>query len=77
MKKATSLDPLADFAGSWSLCEPENVAEFSATAYFFGRMLHQALHVPVGLINTSWGGTRIEPWISESGMQEFCMGETS
>ena len=71
VKKATSLDPLADFAGSWSLCEPENVAEFSATAYFFGRMLHQALHVPVGLINTSWGGTRIEPWISESGCRNF------
>ncbi len=71
VKKATSLDPLADFTGNWSLCEPENVAGFSATAYFFGRMLNQALHVPVGLINTSWGGTRIEPWISESGCKNF------
>lgn len=71
VKKATSLDPLTDFTGNWSLCEPENVAEFSAIAYFFGRMLNQALHVPVGLINTSWGGTRIEPWISESGCKNF------
>ncbi len=71
VKKASSLDPLNDFEGSWSLCEPENVSEFSATAYFFGLMLNKALHVPIGLINTSWGGTRIEPWISESGSKNF------
>ena len=71
VKKATSLDALDDFSGSWSLCEPENAAEFSATAYFFGLMLNRALRVPVGLINSSWGGTRIEPWISESGCKNF------
>ena len=71
VKKATSLDPLDDFTGSWSLCEPENVADFSATAYYFGLMLNKALHVPVGLINSSWGGTRIEPWISENGCKNF------
>lgn len=69
--KVTSLTPLDDFKGSWKLCEPENVSEFSATAYFFGLMLNQALDVPVGLINTSWGGTRIEPWISEAGFKNF------
>ncbi|MDP2336100.1 MAG: sialate O-acetylesterase [Bacteroidota bacterium] len=71
VKKATSLDPLDDFTGEWKMCEPENVSEFSATAYYFGLMLQKALHVPVGLINTSWGGTRIEPWISESGIKNF------
>ncbi|MDP4284027.1 MAG: sialate O-acetylesterase [Bacteroidota bacterium] len=71
VKKATSLDPLDDFTGNWSLCEPENVAEFSATAYYFGLMLNKVLKVPIGLINTSWGGTRIEPWISESGCKNF------
>jgi sialate O-acetylesterase len=71
VKKASSLEPQDDFSGSWSLCEPENVVDFSATAYYFGLMLHKALHVPVGLINTSWGGTRIEPWISESGCKNF------
>jgi sialate O-acetylesterase len=69
--KATSLQPLDDFTGSWSNCEPESVSTFSATAYFFGLMLHKALNVPIGLINTSWGGTRIEPWISESGFSKF------
>ena len=68
---STSLTPLDDFNGQWKLCEPENVAEFSATAYFFGLMLNKTLNVPVGLINTSWGGTRIEPWISEEGLKPF------
>jgi sialate O-acetylesterase len=71
VKRATSLQPLDDFAGSWSGCEPEDVSEFSATAYFFGLMLNKVLNVPIGLINTSWGGTRIEPWISEEGIKKF------
>lgn len=69
--KNTSLEPLVDFEAAWLECVPENVADFSATAYFFGRMLQKALGVPVGLINSSWGGTRIEPWISESGIKKF------
>jgi sialate O-acetylesterase len=69
--KATNLQPQTDFTGSWKLCEPENVSQFSATAYFFGLMLNKALDVPVGLVNTSWGGTRIEPWISEAGLKNF------
>jgi sialate O-acetylesterase len=71
VKKASSLQPLDDFSGSWKNCEPENVSEFSATAYYFGLMLNKVPKVPVGLINTSWGGTRIEPWISEEGIRKF------
>ncbi|MBE3087027.1 MAG: sialate O-acetylesterase, partial [Bacteroidetes bacterium] len=71
VKKATSLQPLDDFSGSWKNCEPENVSEFSATAYYFGLILYKTLKIPIGLINTSWGGTRIEPWISENGFQKF------
>jgi sialate O-acetylesterase len=67
----TSLTPQDDFNGKWSECLPENVAEFSATAWFFGQMVHKVLKVPVGLIVSSWGGTRIEPWISETGNREF------
>ena len=59
--------PLDDFNGHWVACSPETVPNFSAVAYFFGRRLHQALKVPVGLINSSWGGTRIEPWTPACG----------
>jgi sialate O-acetylesterase len=66
-----SLSVKDDFSGEWKESNPGNVLEFSATAYYFGRMIHEALGVPVGLINSSWGGTRIEPWISENGFQTF------
>lgn len=71
VKKASDLQPQDDFIGTWKNCEPENVSVFSATAYYFGLMLNRALNVPVGLINTSWGGTRIEPWMSEEGFKKF------
>ncbi|MFA7230708.1 MAG: sialate O-acetylesterase [Victivallaceae bacterium] len=51
-------------ASSWQVCSPETVSGFSAVGYFFGRELHQRLDVPVGLINSSWGGTVAEAWTS-------------
>jgi sialate O-acetylesterase len=69
--RTASLTPLDDFKGKWDLCERETTAEFSATAYFFGQMLQKTLNVPVGLIHSSWGGTAIEPWMSEGGCKEF------
>jgi sialate O-acetylesterase len=51
-------------SGQWTICTPESVGTFSATLYFFGRELHQSLDVPVGLVNSSVGGTPIEAWIS-------------
>ncbi|MDP7287108.1 MAG: sialate O-acetylesterase [Phycisphaerae bacterium] len=60
-RKATP-EKQADCGGKWVLCSPETIAGFSAVGYFFGRDLHKTLKVPVGLINTSWGGTRVEAW---------------
>ena len=71
IKLDKSLEEQKDFTGEWQECNPGNVGNFSATAYFFGRMIQEALDVPVGLISSSWGGTRIEPWISENGFKEF------
>jgi sialate O-acetylesterase len=56
--------PQADCKGRWVICAPDTVGAFSATAYFFGRKLHQELKVPVGLINSSYGGTAVEAWTS-------------
>lgn len=56
--------PQADCKGSWAVCSPSTVGSFSAVAYFFGRELHQRLDVPVGMINTSYGGTDIASWTS-------------
>lgn len=51
--------------GKWETCSPESGEGFSAVAYFFGRELFQKYNVPIGLINSSWGGTNIEAWMSE------------
>ncbi len=71
IKKDKKLEPQSEFSGEWKECIPENVANFSATAYYFGKMLQQVLNVPVGLISSNWGGTRIEPWMSEAGLKNF------
>lgn len=53
----------------WAACTPENVGAFTAVGYFFGRELRQKLNVPVGLINSSWGGTRCEAWTSKPALK--------
>ncbi len=64
VQKKIAETPQADCAGQWSSCSPQTVGGFSAVGYFFGRYLHKELDVPVGLINTSWGGTVAEAWTS-------------
>ncbi|MGO9202164.1 MAG: sialate O-acetylesterase, partial [Limisphaerales bacterium] len=68
-------EPQNDMQGAWKVCSPKTVAEdgwggFSAAAYYFGRELHRKLGVAVGLIDASWGGTRIEPWTPPEGFAE-------
>ncbi len=53
----------------WDVCGPDTVGSFSAVAYIFGRHLQQRLQVPIGLINTSLGGTRAEAWTSRSALE--------
>ncbi len=65
--RQTSGLPSHDVKASWQPCTPDTVPKFSAVAYFFGRELHTQLDVPVGLINASWGGTRIGPWTPPAG----------
>ncbi len=55
----------------WKECSPGTVANFSAVAYFFGRYLQKELDVPVGLIQTAWGGTVVETWTSGKTLKKF------
>jgi len=64
VERQASPEPRRECQGSWAVCSPGTVGEFSATAYFFGRALHESLGVPVGLVNSSWGGTAVEAWTS-------------
>ena len=56
--------PLRNSDTSWTLCSPETASSFSAVAYFFGRELNARERVPIGLIDSTWGGTVAEAWVS-------------
>jgi sialate O-acetylesterase len=60
--KSTSDFPQENCEGKWKVCTPEEMKHFSAIGYFFGKKLQQALNIPVGLINSNWGGTPAEVW---------------
>jgi sialate O-acetylesterase len=64
--------PTNNVKGSWSVCSSNSLGAVKLTAvgYFFGRDLHTNLNVPIGLIESSWGGTRIEPWTPPAGFQQ-------
>jgi sialate O-acetylesterase len=64
----TSAEPLKDLEGHWIVTTPDEAAHFTAVGYFFGRELYQRLKVPIGLINSSWGGTPAEAWTSHDAL---------
>ncbi len=61
--KAQAEYPQDDIIASWEVSSPETVNRFSAVAYFFAKELTEKLHVPVGIIHSSWGGSNIEAWM--------------
>ncbi len=71
VKMAISRIPKEDVEGTWQICTPEAVKEFSATGYYFGKNLHEKLNVPIGLVSTNWGGTKAEAWTSRDGLKDF------
>lgn len=60
--RVDSPTPQRDVLGAWAVCSPDTAARFSATALYYAVELHKALRVPIGLINSSVGGTAIEQW---------------
>jgi sialate O-acetylesterase len=68
VQRTTASAPLADVKGHWVVATPDQVGQFSAVGYFFGRELYQRLKIPLGLIHTSWGGTPAEAWTSHEAL---------
>ena len=66
--KTTSAAPMENARGTWAVCTPASAAEFSAVGYYFGRSLHRELGVPIGLIDSSWGGTCAEAWTTSASL---------
>ena len=72
VKKEMANRPKDNFTSKgWEVCSPETVGKFSAVGYFFGRDLYKKLNVPVGLIETAWGGTVVEAWTSAEALKKI------
>src|SRR4030042_5395205 len=69
VQRKISGEPLEDCTGRWEMCGPSAVEQFSETALFFGRTLYNELHVPIGLIESAWGGTPAESWKSSKALE--------
>lgn len=63
--------PITDCQGNWTICSPQTAADFSAVGYFFGRDVQEVVHVPVGLLFSSWGGTVAEAWTSANSLKRM------
>ncbi len=71
VKRNSTIESQTDVSGQWQEAAPLSVRDFSATAYYFGRLLQETLHVPVGLVSSSWGGSCIEAWMTEDMLHAF------
>ncbi|MDR2138175.1 MAG: sialate O-acetylesterase [Tannerella sp.] len=71
VQKVSSATPQDDCAGTWEVAGVQTTPDFTAAGYFFGRLLNRALEVPVGLIHTSWGGSRIEAWMTPNALKDI------
>lgn len=69
--KTAALTPQENVRAQWMKSTIENAPQFSATAYFFARMLSDALDVPVGIIVCSWGGSKVEGWLPEDLVRSY------
>jgi len=67
-KHRATIAPMLDTDDTWKICTPDTAKDFSAAAYFFGRKIMQEENVPIGLIDSTWGGTPAHAWISTEGL---------
>ncbi|MBX3242346.1 MAG: sialate O-acetylesterase [Chitinophagaceae bacterium] len=68
--QTTADHPQENCPGTWKECNAGSLKNFSAVAYFFGKKLQRDLNIPIGLINTSWGGTPAEVWAPEESVEK-------
>ena len=71
VKRSSSFTPKTDVIGSWKHANAESVRDFSATAYYFGRLVQEQLDVPIGLILAAWGGSACEAWMTAEWLKAF------
>jgi sialate O-acetylesterase len=70
-KRNATILPVDTITGEWKISNAESASEFSAVAYMYGKMLQEKLKVPVGIIVSSWGGTKIQSWMDAESLKDF------
>lgn len=71
VKRNSTFEPQVDVTGKWQEATPASIREFSATGYYFGRLLNEILDIPVGLIVAAWGGSACEAWMTPDWLKAF------
>jgi sialate O-acetylesterase len=70
VQKNPAIEPVAEtLPAKWEVCTPQTVAAFSAVGFYFGRKINAETNIPIGLISSNWGGTKVEPWMSANAAQ--------
>ena len=65
------MEPQEDAQCEWKVCTPQTVSDFSATGYFFARKMHEALDIPIGIIEANKGGSRVESWLTKENLKKY------
>jgi sialate O-acetylesterase len=73
--RKVSMTPMSECGGTWEPCSPRTARRFSAVGYYFGRRLARELRVPIGLVQSTWGGTIIEAWTSRAALAAIGVNE--
>jgi sialate O-acetylesterase len=69
-------EPQEDAQTEWRECSPQTVGEFSATGYFFAKLVNRALDIPIGLIEANKGGSRVESWLTKENLKKYTSDPT-
>jgi sialate O-acetylesterase len=69
--RLVSIKPVEEVKGNWKVAQPATTGNFSASAYFFAKKLNDVLGIPIGIIQTSWGGSTIESWMDKETLSNF------
>jgi sialate O-acetylesterase len=69
VKRDAANAPKEDCVGAWAVCSPDTVGEASGIGYFFSRRVHREMDVPIGLLQSFWGGSRMESWTSAEALE--------
>ncbi|WP_432798564.1 sialate O-acetylesterase [Poriferisphaera sp. WC338] len=73
--KRVSRKPVEEVEGEWKVISPETAGGISGVGYYFGKELREHVGEPVGLVNSNWGGTRVEAWTSEESLKANVAGQ--